>query len=188
MSRPYQTTIQTVRRQLTTSFDALDARFDLSEAVRQHRPAAEAWCIDDILEHVSLTSHYLLIIIRKGVTKACKRAATQAIPDGESDLQTIEIIGHPDTFAWLRPDHMEPTRAVSSAAVQATLRQQRAECLALLEQMGQGEGSLHTVRMSVQALGKLDMYQWLAFLALHARRHDIEIGRILVAQQADKPL
>ena len=185
---PYQTTIQTVRRQLITSFDALDARFELPEAVRSYQPAAEAWRIDDILEHVSLTSHYLLLVIRKGVAKACKRAATQAIPDGESDLQAIEVIGHPDTFAWLRPDHMEPTRAVSSAAVQATLRQQRAECLALLEQMGQGEGSLHTVRMSVQALGKLDMYQWLAFLALHARRHDIEIGRILVAQQADKPL
>ena len=187
MSRPYQTTIQTVRQQLTASFDALDARFDLPEAVRGYRPAAAAWRIDDILEHVSLTSHYLLIIIRKGVAKACKRAATQALPDGESDLQAIEVIGHPDTFAWLRPDHMEPTRAVTSAAVRVTLRQQRAECLALLEQMGQGEGSLYTVRMSVQALGKLDMYQWLAFLALHARRHDVEIGRIVAAQQADKP-
>jgi hypothetical protein len=32
--------------------------------------------------------------------------------------------------------------------------------------------------MSVQELGKLDVYQWLFFLAQHAQRHAIEIQRI----------
>ena len=179
---PYQTTIKTVRHQLITSFDALDGRFALPESVRSYQHDAEAWSIDDILEHVSLTSHYLLLVIRKGVAKACKRAATQSLPDDESDLEAMKVIGHPDTFAWLRPDHMEPTGATTSAAVQTTLRRQRAECLALLDQMQHGEGCLHKVRMSVQELGKLDMYQWLYFLALHAQRHDVEIDRILAAQ------
>jgi len=37
--------------------------------------------------------------------------------------------------------------------------------------MGNGEGSLCKVRMSVNELGKIDLYQWLYFLAQHARRH-----------------
>ena len=51
------------------------------------------------------------------------------------------------------------------------MREQRRECLEILEQLGGGEGALHRVRMSVNQSGKLDIYQWLYFLAQHARRH-----------------
>ena len=44
--------------------------------------------------------------------------------------------------------------------------------------LGHGEGSLYTVRMSVQNLGKMDMYQWLYFLALHQRRHIAQMEQV----------
>lgn len=184
---PYQTTIAAVRDQLAASFQALDARFELPAAARAYRPAPDTWSADEILEHVTLTSHFLLIVIRQGVAKALKRAATQPVPEGESALEPIQAIGHPDTFPWIRPEHMEPTRARSSAEVRATMARQFEECQALLAQIGGGEGCLHRVRMSVQELGRLDMYQWLFFLALHAQRHDREIGRLLDAWRRAPP-
>ena len=66
---------------------------------------------------------------------------------------------------------MEPTGVPSPAEVRARLRGQVVECLDLLGQLGQGEGALCRVRMSVNGLGKIDLYQWLYFLAQHARRH-----------------
>jgi len=37
--------------------------------------------------------------------------------------------------------------------------------------MRQGEGRLCNFNMSVNSLGRLDMYQWLFFLAQHCRWH-----------------
>ena len=51
------------------------------------------------------------------------------------------------------------------------MREQLTECLRFLEQLSGGEGSLFKVRMSVNDSGKLDVYQWLYFVAQHAKRH-----------------
>ncbi len=70
-----------------------------------------------------------------------------------------------------------PSGTAQSDAVRDLLRSQKEECLALIAGMGSGEGTLCAVRMSVRDLGKIDMYQWLYFLAMHARRHLTQIGR-----------
>ena len=51
------------------------------------------------------------------------------------------------------------------------MRDQVRECLEILGRLGGGEDSLHRVRMSVNDCGRLDVYLWLQFLALHARHH-----------------
>ncbi|HMQ55675.1 MAG TPA: DinB family protein [Anaerolineae bacterium] len=159
------------------TFAALDACFDQPAAFLTYRPAG-GWSSAEILEHVSLTNHYLLKIIRKGVVKARRRAETRPIPPGESDLTPLAAIGHPDAFPWHRPDHMAPTGATPLPEIRARLRHQQQDCLELLDSMPNGAGALYTVRMSVQDLGKLDMYQWLYFLALHAQRHLVEMERL----------
>ena len=65
---------------------------------------------------------------------------------------------------------MEPT-GTASAEVRARLHQQLGECMIVLEQIGGGVGALCRVTMTVNGLGKIDLYQWLFFLAQHARRH-----------------
>jgi hypothetical protein len=170
--------IQQVRDSLNDMFYALDSWFDHSLEGRAYLPQDNGWSINDLLEHVSLTSHFLLIVIRKGCEKAVKRAKTQPVPTVESDLNAISVIGHPDAFAWLRPEHMEPTRKVTEDEIRSRLRQQHTECLSLLDKFKDGQGALYKVRMSVQNLGKMDMYQWLFFLAMHGKRHLVEIERV----------
>ncbi|HEY1016143.1 MAG TPA: DinB family protein [Herpetosiphonaceae bacterium] len=174
----YEQTVAAVRDAIEASFAELDRWFERPAAERGYRPRDGGWTIDQLLEHVTLTSHFLLLIIRKGCAKAAKRAASVGLPAaGESDLAALEPIGHPDAFAWLRPEHMEPAGA-PAAGVRGLLGRQRDECLALLDSIAGGAGARYSVRMSVQSLGKLDMYQWLYFLAQHARRHGAEIAAV----------
>lgn len=176
---PYQATIATVAQSLTDVFAAIDACFDLPAECRAYQPLDKGWSIDEILEHITLTNHYLMLVIRRGRDKVLKRAQMQSVTGAESDLEPILHIGDPDTFPWVRPEHMEPTRTQSAQAVRQRMHHQGRECIDILNSMGNGEGSLHRVTMSVQSLGKLDLYQWLYFLAQHAHRHSVEIERIL---------
>ncbi len=178
MSSRLQTTIGQVRQALLDTAAMLDGYFDLPLDLRSYKVDDDSWSIDEILEHVTLTNDFLLLVIRNGRDKALKRARTQPIEQDQSDLEPISVIGHPDAFPWMRPEHMEPTRTKSSTEVRQVLRQQFQECLEILDQLRNGEGTLHKVRMSVRDLGKLDMYQWLFFLAQHAKRHAVEVERI----------
>jgi len=180
MSAPYAQTIQHIRFKFATVATDLEAYFDLPDLCLRYHPTVESWSIDDILEHVTLTSRYLLLVIEKSLGIALKRAQYHMIAAGESDLQIVEVIGHPDTFPWLRPAHMEPTRTLKRDDIRTQIRQQYQQCQRILDAMSNGEGILRTVRMSVQSLGKLDIYQWIYFLVLHAQRHSVEIERIRV--------
>lgn len=174
----YQYTIRRIELELHETFAALDICFDLPLELRQVQPAVGEWSIDEILEHITLTSHFLMITLRQSLGKVLRRAQEQPLPDGESDLDRIIRISDPDAFDWTRPEHMEPTRSKSSEAVRTLMREQGQECLQILSQISHGEGALHTVSMSVQNLGRLDMYEWLYFLVQHAKRHIVEIERI----------
>ncbi|HLV97576.1 MAG TPA: DinB family protein [Ktedonobacterales bacterium] len=190
MNANHQETIQQVGKALAEASTELGTWFARPEASRVYHPQDGGWSINEILEHVSLTSHYLLLIIRQGYKKALGRAARgETIPDGESDLHKLEPIGHPDAFPWLRPEHMEPTRKTSLAEVQARIHAQYQDCQKMLAGLSGGAGALYLVRMSVQDLGKMDMYQWLYFLALHQKRHIAQMERVYQewAQTQPKP-
>ena len=111
----YQQTIDHVKEALTNVFDRIDKCFQLPLHVRQYRLTDDEWSIDEILEHVTLTNRFLMLVIRKSRDKALRRAKIQAIPDGESELRDIANIAHPDAFPWIRPEHMEPTGETSTA-------------------------------------------------------------------------
>jgi hypothetical protein len=169
---PYEQTVVRVRQALNTIFAELDCWFDRAEDLRKFKPPSGGWSTDQILEHITLTNDFLMLVIRRWAEKAVRKAQRgEPIPAGESDLTGLDVIGERGSFGWVRPEHMEPTGVPSSAEVRERMRQQVAECLDLLRQLGSGEGSLCKVRMSVNALGKIDLYQWLYFLAQHARRH-----------------
>jgi len=172
-------TVAIVRTSLVEVFADVDGWFERPVDERAFRPASHGWTVDQVLEHISLTNHFLMLTLRKAVEKAVRRAALgQSIPAGDSDLQRLEAIGQRGSFPWTRPEHMEPSGRTTSVEVRAILRQQREECLALLEQLNQGEGALCQLRMSVNALGRIDLYQWLYFLAQHARRHVHQMASI----------
>ena len=176
---PYQRTTATVRDTLCSVFARVDAWFDRPEELRRFRPASGGWSADQVLEHVTLTNHFLMLTLRKWVGIAEQRARRgDPVPEGESDLDRLEVIGRRGSFGWARPGHMEPTGRPPSAEVRATLGRQLGECLILLERIAGGAGALCRVTMTVNDLGKIDLYQWLYFLAQHARRHLHQLAAI----------
>jgi hypothetical protein len=161
-----------VRNALTEVFCQLDVCFERDEEDLLFRPEYPgAWSVLEHLEHVSLTNHFLLLTIKKGCRISLRRAAGAALPEGESDLDLLAPVAVPGEFVWDPPGHMIPSGSRSAAGVRAELSLQRDECLELLGTMARGEGRLYSIRMSVNKLGRLDMYQWLYFLAQHARYH-----------------
>jgi DinB family protein len=176
---PYSATIEHVRTAIRSTFESVDEWFDKPAALRSYKPSSGGWSIDEVLEHITMTSHFLMIVIRNSARKALKRAASgKAIPEGESDLELLEPISRRGTFTWSRPEHMVPTGEVPSEHVRTMMKDQARECLDLLDQLRSGEGSLYTVSMSVNKSGRLDIYQWLYFLAQHAKRHIAQMQEV----------
>lgn len=59
-----------IRDFLTTTFNDIDLWFDKDIELRKFKPQNGGWTIDQILEHIGLTNHFLLILIGKGTNKA----------------------------------------------------------------------------------------------------------------------
>ncbi len=175
----YEQTIRIVRDTLCGVFSQVDTWFDRPDDLRQFKPTSGGWSIDQVLEHITLTNQFLMLTLGKWVGIALQRARRgDAIPVGESDLERLLVIGERGSFGWIRPEHMEPTGSPSSAEVRAILHRQLGECLIQLERLGSGVGALCQVTMTVNALGKIDLYQWLFFVAQHARRHLQQLAAI----------
>ena len=86
-------TVAIVRTSLIEVFVDVDGWFERPVDERAFRPASQGWTIDQVLEHISLTNHFLMLTLRKSVEKAVRRAALgQPIPAGDSDLQRLEAI------------------------------------------------------------------------------------------------
>lgn len=174
---PYYDTIQIVRATLSVALAHLDRWFTMPDALRAYKPHNNGWSIDEILEHIALTNHFLLVIIRKGCAKALRRLHDQRVENGQSDLQKLAVIADNASLRWKHPEHMTPTGTALPAEVHQRIYKQFQECFTLLDRIQNGEGALYTVRMSVANLGKIDMYQWLFFLAQHAQRHHEQMER-----------
>jgi hypothetical protein len=188
------TTAETVHDALVQVFAELDAWCERPLAELEACPAYPgAWSAAEHLEHVSLANHFLLLTIRKGCAKALGRAGRLPLPESEtriesdnnvesntetgSDLAPLAPIAEPDAFDWSPPAHMVPVGGRSPGELRDLLRAQGSQCLELLSRLPGGEGRLYTIRMSVHDLGRLDLYQWLYFLAQHGRYHLTLLGR-----------
>lgn len=166
--------IHDIREELLAQFQAADAWFDAPELLRHFRPARGSWSVDEILEHITLTNHFLLILIRKGGQKSLqlldKFDLEAAAQDYVFHREKLEDVGTLGSFVWDRPEHMEP-RGVPNTEVRARMQEQLTECLDWLDQLSQGAGILYKTTMTVNSLGKIDVYEYLYFLAMHIRRH-----------------
>ncbi len=178
--------LATVRKRLELAFDALDERCRWPAEVRAQRSPG-GWSIDEILEHVALTDHFVLLLIEKGARKALARGSAGAAPADPARyverFHVIDRVGEP-AFAWTRPDHMQPTGGVPWEEVRDKLRAQRAQALDTLDSLGQGQGSLHTTRLAVGPIEVADVYEFIYFLAVHAARHAAQIDRVRANDRA----
>ena len=118
--------LQLIKVHLVNTHSSILDSFNLEQEVKEYRPIDGGWTILEILEHVALTSHFLLILIDKGASKALrnvnKLSLTRSMEDFHFDLSAIEAIGIHKSFDWIRPEHMEPTGTKSESEVIKIMR------------------------------------------------------------------
>jgi hypothetical protein len=177
-----QNILTNLTRDLIRTFAVVDEWFDKADALHRHKPPSGGWSPGEVLEHIMLTNHFLLLLIEKGQEKALRRKTTEAL---EQHLENYCLtnprlleIGEHKSFAWERPEHHAPTGSRPLPAIRKEIRDQLYRCLYTLELLPDGEGVLYKTTMSVNDLGKLDVYQYLYFLALHAKRHITQLEKI----------
>jgi 1,6-anhydro-N-acetylmuramate kinase len=110
--------------------------------------------------------------------KAAAVDVAAATAEYSFDAARLREIGVPGTFAWHRPDHMEPRGEITPQQARALLKSQLAECLDVLAALPDGEGALYKTTMTVNGLGKLDVYEYLYFLARHGERHLVQAAGV----------
>ena len=174
--------ISIIETELIQTFDELFKWFNIDKELLQYAPNNKGWSILKILEHISLTNHYLLMLISKGTRKALERSKKEdysdILVDYDLDWQRLKIIGQHNSFEWNRPGHMEPRGRAPVAEIRHELRLQLQQCRTLLLKMPHGEGALYKIMMSVNNLGKMDVYHYIYFLVQHAKRHITQMERV----------
>jgi len=174
--------ISIIETELIQTFDELFKWFNIDKELLQYAPNNKGWSIRKILEHISLTNHYLLMLISKGTRKALERSKKEdysdILVDYDLDWQRLKIIGQHNSFEWNRPGHMDPRGRTPVAEIRHELRLQLQQCRTLLLKMPHGEGVLYKIMMSVNNLGKMDVYHYIYFLVQHAKRHITQMERV----------
>ena len=167
--------IQTIQIHLIETHATILKWFVVEERLKQYQPSDGGWTIGEILEHIALTSHFLLILIEKGAGKALRNTKALSLEEElknyDFSLEKLDAIGQHKSFSWIRPEHMEPTGQKGEVEIKSQLIEQLNRCLSHLEQLKGGEGLLNTTRMTVNDLGRLNVYEYIYFLSKHAARH-----------------
>lgn len=167
--------IQTIQIHLIQTYSKLFDWFLVDDKLKKYAPKDGGWSILEILEHIALTSHFLLKLIDKGTEKALRNGKGLSVEIVASqfdfDLEKIKQIGLHKSFKWIRPEHMEPTGEKSEFMIKEELIEQMNRCLNQLKRLENGEGLLYKTTMSVNDLGKLNVYEYIHFLSKHAERH-----------------
>lgn len=167
--------IEEIRAFLTTTFNAIDLWFDKEESVLDYQPNNGGWTVAQILEHIGLTNYFLLILIEKGTNKALANLSkfdlAEELKSYHFHREKLSEVGLHQSFNWIRPEHMEPKAEKNLVEVRAQLKQQVQKCLDTLHLLKNGEGALFKTTMTVNELGKIDVYEYIYFLAQHGKRH-----------------
>ncbi len=175
--------IENIKDKLHFTLNEVNIWFEKPNEVLYYKNQNDDWSVAQTLEHIVLTNHFLLIIIEKGVKKSLKKAEAKdwekEFEDYIFDESKLDLIGISKSFEWIRPEHMEPqlNGEQDLKVVKAKIYQQMAQCVTYLEQLSKGEGVLLKTTMSVNNLGKIDVYEYIYFLAQHAARHIMQMKR-----------
>jgi len=165
-----------LRDRLREVFRELESRLEDPPEELRRRVDARHWSTLEILEHVTIADHYLLILIEKIRDRSRRRIAAGASwPSSPPRGDHLEAVATERT-PWPHPEHMRPSGTMEVALIRERLRADLGRCEAILREMPEGEGTLHRIRMSRLAEdSRLELYQYVDFLGRHAQRHLAQI-------------
>lgn len=167
--------IQDIKNHLNLSFNEADRWFEKDSEALYFQPLNGGWTVHQILEHIYLTNFYLLILIEKGSKKAMRNSLEldleSEIKNYSFNKENFEKVGEYGAFEWIRPDHMEPKGELDLEEIRNLIIRQYHQCQSYLDLMKNGEGLLYKTTMTVNDLGKINVYEYIYFLSLHTQRH-----------------
>jgi hypothetical protein len=166
-------------RRIAAAFEALAHALELPPDALERRPGPGAWSPLEVVEHVTLTNRSLGLLIDKIARRSRARLADGGQPAAQpGPVEHLRELGSRG-LGWRQPEHLSPAGETPRAELSARLDEQAADFRALLEELAHGEGTRHTIRMSAVEGGddRLDLYQFLEVVALHAERHLRQIER-----------
>lgn len=175
---PIRRWVQDLTLALERDFRALAPWLDVPEPAWSRRPHPAAWSVAEVLEHVTLTNRYLLLLVDK-LHARCRRRLDAGQPAAQEppDLELLERLATRE-LRWRHPAHMTPTGAARRDELACALEAQRERCLQVARGLPAGGGSLASARFSVVD-ARLDLYQYLRVIGLHLARHRRQLERLV---------
>jgi len=171
-----QNIISTINKELISAFALLDRTFDEKKEFLHFCSGGKS--VLQLLDHVTTINHGLLLMISEGASAARSNAETIKVTDNRSEyelcssmLEEMDLTTH-----WTKPAEYT-TENESLHQLRFRLRYQLGECFDHLDLLKNGEGMLHEIEVN-EAIGKLDVYHCIYFIALHTRRQARQIEKL----------
>ena len=149
---------------------------NLSDNELNFRPAENSWTVAELVEHVAKTEAGIVPLVFRLLKNA---EADGAQSDGTINppISLAEQHEIARTTKFQAPEMIRPEGTASVSESLAKLAESR-------ETIGNLRSRLEAVDLSNTAFphpafGKLNLYQWLAFIGLHEGRHLAQIEKIL---------
>lgn len=161
-------TISQIRKELIRSISALDAWFDKDDALFARKLHGSTKTVRDLMEDVVLANRHLLNIIDRARMGSRIDAHDPPVKDYLVFSQEIDRELTENVFTW--PIENPIFKPSSLEQVRYEIREQLDRCLIHLELLMEGQTSAFQTEFSLGAIGRLDIYQSIYFLALHVRR------------------
>ena len=149
----------------------------LSESELKFRPAADAWTIAELVEHVAKTEASIVPL----VFRLLKNAEADGAPSDGTITPPISLVEHHEkarTSRFQAPEMIRPEGTAILAESLAKLSESRETIRNLRARLEAVD--LSNTAFPHPAFGKLNLYQWLAFIGLHEGRHLEQIEKTLV--------
>lgn len=141
-------------------------------------PAAGQWSVGQLLEHLRLVEDGSARLLARRLARAREQGLGEET-ETSSVAESLDRRWLMDGEARTAPEMVTPAPAVRAAEALAGLAESRA---ALQQVMRDGDGlALGQVRATHAALGDIDFYQWLQFIAWHEARHARQLHAIAAA-------
>jgi len=146
----------------------LDAVEGLSEAQWKWKPAPDRWSVAEVAEHITVSEQFLLEgAVQKTIQGA--KASEDVLAKTKGKDEAIQK-GVPDrTRRFQAPEPLVPAaRFADRNALTAAFKERRDRTIAFVEKT---PAELRSYAAPHPALGDLDAYQWVLFIAAHSDRH-----------------
>jgi uncharacterized damage-inducible protein DinB len=169
---------------LLASLRAADAEYDaaferLAPGDRERRPAPDRWSVAEVTEHVAIVDRAIAGQFATAVADARAAGLTADAEDPAAVFSIDEAQLLDRTVRLTAGEASRPTGALDAAAARAALIEARGALEAVVAS-AQGLALSRIVRPSRRS-GPLNFAQWMAFAAVHERRHAAQVAEIASA-------